>query len=427
MLIFPPDRAMLLFLTAAVLLSGIGVGAEMVGAAHADRATGQEYRPPSAECAGPAVCSTGADRRSGAVAPGSAAYHLASTPTLVANDGTGGPDLRTRPIGPRHAEPADRTPTRAQAGAPDRAPTRNHAGASARDEHHPRPPLFGDRHTPAYTSPWKLPTRPVQPAVAADDANIGALGVLAASVVGTGHRCAEPAEPRQDAYRLARDETGRHLIVAVADGISSCRFSDLGAQVAVTTAVNAVRQTLGTAHGPDALDRLDAMEMFQSVAQRMLATAEERGVRPHDVGVVLIVAVVPTRSDAPDGSRQVWIAHVGDVSAWRLRHGAWEPFVGGGKAQHGGLESGEIDAALPWAPGAVEAGRHTVPAHSTLAFVTDGMGDAFHGNRPLNRHFARHWSGKPPITSFLNDMHFDAPSCQDDRTAVVVWTDRADR
>ncbi|MEU7058127.1 protein phosphatase 2C domain-containing protein [Streptomyces sp. NPDC046197] len=363
-----------------------------------------------------AVVSAADNRASSSAQPGSAAYHVVPARAVAPSESDA--------AAPRHrpartiALPAEHTarlrPEQRRSEPPHHEPAYEH----------PRPPVFGGRHTAAYRSPWKLPARPVQTAVAADDANLGDLGVLAASVVGTGHRCAEPAEPRQDAYRIARDEAGRHLVVAVADGISACRFSDLGAQVAATTAVNAVRSALGDLGPRDPLELLDARHIFQQVAQQMQATAKQRGVSIRDVGVVLITAVVPTQGTAADGSRAVWVARVGDVSAWHLQNKLWQPFVGGHKRQHGGVESGEVDAALPWAPQAVEARSYTVTAGSTLAFVTDGIGDALHDNPALNSHFAQHWAGKPPVTSFLTDMHFDAPSCQDDRTAVVVWTDR---
>lgn len=89
-------------------------------------------------------------------------------------------------------------------------------------------PRFGEGAR-AQGYPWLLPERTVQNGIAADEATVGALAIRAASVVGPGHRCGQPAEPRQDSYRIGRSPDSRYAIVAVADGLSSAAWSDVGA------------------------------------------------------------------------------------------------------------------------------------------------------------------------------------------------------
>lgn len=421
LLLFPGDRPIMVLLLIGVLACGVGLGGELAGPARA-AAAGERSSPPV-----PVGNPPPQDQHP----QGTALRHRA--PDEPPGHGPG----ETLPVPRQRSEPphasdvvsSGQDPTlhlrdpAVPSGPPPAPPVRPKSqGGPILPGEFPLPPLFaGYPTTRAHSSPWHLPERPVQPALAADDASLGGLGVLAASIVGTGHRCAEPAEPRQDAYRIARDEEGRHLIIAVADGISSCRFSDLGATVAVTTAVNTARRMLAQSRDPA---RLDAAGLYTAVAQRMRAAAKDRGIGQQDVGAVLLVAVVPTEAPAAGAPRTVWMSWVGDVSAWQLYPDLWDPIAGDSKERGGDVQSGEIDAALPWAPQAVQHGVLELPAGGALAFVSDGVGDAFHLNGQVNRHFARAWAHKPALTSFINDMSFDAPSCQDDRTAVVVWTDR---
>lgn len=447
--LFPASTGTTVLVLIAILLAGVGMGAELVTAtgganrsgppsgSRADAPRGTPGHPPDrAAGSGPAP----ALHRAPAGLPGQRTRYLAGPASgsrpkdrfgqepfgqdrsdLYDQDradpsaAVGTPGLRSDTL--RLDGRSDRPPPAPPAPRGPAAPGPGYGPAEERG--FPAPPLFAARPTAAHSSLWRLPARPVQPAVAADDADLGDVGVLAASIVGTGHRCAEPAEPRQDAYRIARDESGEHVVIAVADGISSCRFSDLGAAVAVSTAVNTVRRMLGEVRDPA---RLSAAELFESLAERMRSAADERRVGANDFGAVAIVAVVPTRKDVLDGSRRAWVGWLGDVSAWTLRSDRWHPLAGEGKAETGGVESGEIDAALPWAPRAARAELLRLPAGATVAFVTDGVGDALGNNQQVNRYLARNWARKPRLTSFLNDMSFDAQSCQDDRTAVVVWT-----
>ncbi|SFB84616.1 protein phosphatase 2C domain-containing protein [Streptomyces aidingensis] len=282
------------------------------------------------------------------------------------------------------------------------------------------PPLVFGGGSRAHGAPWLLPRRPAQPGVTADDATLGGLGVLAASVVGPDHRCAEPAKARQDAYRIARDDSGAHLVVAVADGISACRYSDLGAQIAVTTAVNLLVEELREGGDPRLVDEF---RLYREVAERMRATAAGRGLAEREIGVVMIVAVIAAEPEA-DGDRTLWLSWLGDVSAWQLTGGErWEWLAGEGKSGTGSmLQEQEIHAALPWAPDAVRREVFRLPAGVRLAFLTDGVGDPLAGSPEFNAHLARSWARKPSLMSFLHDMDFDARTYLDDRTAVVVWT-----
>ncbi len=117
----------------------------------------------------------------------------------------------------------------------------------------------------AAAQPWRLPAVPSPSGVAADQASAGGLEVRAASLIGPGHRCMEPALPRQDAYRLGQDRKRRYLIAAVADGMTDSRHSEVGANTAVAAVVGLLRESLDAGIG---LADLDVEEIFLAAAGR---------------------------------------------------------------------------------------------------------------------------------------------------------------
>lgn len=278
-------------------------------------------------------------------------------------------------------------------------------------------PRFGDGAR-AQGYPWLLPERTVQNGIAADEATVGALTIRAASVVGPGHRCGRPAEPRQDSYRIGRSPDSRYAIVAVADGLSSAPWSDVGATAASSQAVTLLREQIGAV----GFDRLDVKALYGRLAESIAAHAVGRGVGASQLATVLITAVI-AEPDA-NGVARAWVGWLGDSSAWTLdpRVPRWQFSVGEAKDRAAAVVSNEVAGRLPDTPQLAADGYVALPAGAALALVTDGIGDAWAdqaGN--VNAYFANAWRMPVPATRFTADVGFDAPQCLDDRTAVVVW------
>ena len=278
-------------------------------------------------------------------------------------------------------------------------------------------PRFGDGAR-AQGYPWLLPERTVQNGIAADEAAVGAFAVRAASVIGPGHRCGHPAEPRQDSYRLGRSRDSRHAIVAVADGLSSAAWSDAGATTASSQAVTLLREQLETV----GFGGLDVKELYGRIAESIAAHATGRGVDTAHLATVLITAVL-AEPDA-NGVARAWIAWLGDSSAWTLDPHVplWRFSAGESKDRTSAVVSNEVAGRLPDTPQLARDAYVTLAPGAALALVTDGIGDAWAdpaGN--VNEYFANAWRSPVPATRFTADVGFDAPQCLDDRTAVVVW------
>lgn len=277
------------------------------------------------------------------------------------------------------------------------------------------PPVFGSSPHAA-RRPWVLPIEPAVSGITADQTRIGDLDVRAASIVGPAHRCEEPAMPRQDSYRLGRDHAGRYLIIAVADGMSDSRRSDLGARVATRCAVDTLRAHLdsGASPTPQAIEAA-----FYTSAGAMVTVAKNEDLTEMDVRCALIVAIIPTESNAASGSRRAWFATLADVSAWLRHDNGWRCIAGDQKK--GDLHSNALHNFLPHHPNSAVTTPYDLEPGAVVAVVTDGVGDAFSEVPNAAQWFAQRWETPVPLESFLLDVGYHARGQLDDRTSVTVW------
>ncbi|TDC82163.1 protein phosphatase 2C domain-containing protein [Actinomadura sp. 7K507] len=260
--------------------------------------------------------------------------------------------------------------------------------------------------------PWRLPDEPAISGIAADAVRVGALTVRAASLVGPGHRCAEPAQHRQDAYRLGRDPAKRYLLVAVADGMSDSSRSHLGANVAVTALIGRLRADLGSGVP------LDGPAVFLDAARQMSGMAVQHKATENDVRAAALAVVVPVEP-AADGRRRIWLAWIADPGAWVRVDAGWTRLAGSDKH---GLDRDVLTEFLPFHPDRTQTAELTLEKGAVLALATDGIGDVLaDGAAPW---FAERWAAPPHIASFVADVGYDARGRLDDRTAVVIWCDR---
>jgi Protein phosphatase 2C len=197
--------------------------------------------------------------------------------------------------------------------------------------------------------------------------------------------------------------------------MSSAARSDIGATVAVRATVDILRRALDEGHCPHDIDMAD---VFQMVASHIAGAAEQVGCDQIDMATALIAAIVPAAPTSPDGSRNVCLAWLADVSAW-LRNGSrWERLAG---TEKHGMDRNALLHFLPHYADKVTVMRRDVPLAATLAVLTDGVSDALTDVAGGERWFAERWCRSMNLASFILDVSYEAPSQLDDRTAVVVW------
>jgi hypothetical protein len=280
------------------------------------------------------------------------------------------------------------------------------------------PPVLGEKSR-ASRSPWGLPPQPAPSAIAADSVRVGALEIRAASIVGPGHRVQQPVVARQDAYRITQDAAGRYVLIAIVDGMSDSKNSDLGANVAASAIVSELRDTLATGADPT---RLKAAELYRAVSAQMTGVAQQRQIPVEAVRAVALAAVIPIAADAA-GRRRVWLGGISDVSAWRRHADGWEQVAGKHK---GGMDANALSEFLPFHPSRAVSTTAELGPHDVLAMTTDGVADAFTLIDGAAGWFADRWREPPAIASFILDVGYEAKTHIDDRTAVVVWCDAMD-
>jgi hypothetical protein len=155
-------------------------------------------------------------------------------------------------------------------------------------------------------------------------ANCSALRIFGASVIGSQH--VGQALPCQDACDYdVFDGAG---VIAIADGLGSAARADVGASLAVTTALDAARAGLRGA------DDLAAAARAGVVAARQALEAEagQLGCKIRDLACTLVV--VTLRAD------RVAVAHVGDGAVVARLNGVWELLSGP-------AESGYVNEVTP--------------------------------------------------------------------------------
>lgn len=275
------------------------------------------------------------------------------------------------------------------------------------------PPVF-DARSVSGQAPWHLPVGAAPGGLAADAARLGDLEVRAASMVGAGHRCEEPAYPRQDAYALKRTPDGRYLVVAVADGVSQSPHSDLGARVAVSAAARELSGMLDRS----GMEGIDVGRLYKMVAGEMLGTGRDRGLPDEDICSILITAVIPA-TPRQDGTRRLWTSWIGDASLWAQHEGRLHRLTGEDKS---GLDRNSLSAVLPFNPDMVEQRAFKLMPYDAVAVMTDGLSDSLTSVPGVADFFAAQWGSPPPHpAAFLHSLCYDAPGQDDDRTAVVIW------
>lgn len=250
-----------------------------------------------------------------------------------------------------------------------------------------------------------------------DDTEVAEL--RAASLRGLAH--AGHGVVRQDEYAFRVTADGRHLVAAVADGVSAGRYSDQAAMIVTRRGAELVARHVED----DGPHRIPWPTVLGELAHRVLDRGRQLAAggdlaAERELAATALFAVVDLIA-GPDGCA-VEIMGLGDTSAWALRAGRWEPLLGAKNA--GAAITSSATAALPALPSVLAAPlRTTIRPGEALVLVTDGVGDAMGGGRgDVSDFLAEMWAGPPPAAlAFAAHIGFLRKTFDDDRTAVAVW------
>jgi hypothetical protein len=226
-----------------------------------------------------------------------------------------------------------------------------------------------------------------------DGLQVGDHHLAAASHAGTSHL--HHGTCRQDSYDFVVTTTGR-LVVAIADGLGSRAYSQLGARLFGEQVVQLALEA------PD----WPAEWYLAAAADRAGAVAAASyGVPMRDIGFVGAVAVF--------SGGTCTVARVGDVSAFaRTAHGDFcELFADDG----GSMNMVSVSLPGPATPEVVHTDADRV------VLTTDGMAGDIRHSASVRRWLAHRWSGPVTAWAMSDALRFRRQGSHDDRTAVVVW------
>lgn len=278
--------------------------------------------------------------------------------------------------------------------------------------------------------PAHLPYRDLerQATMRCDAGFLGPLWIAGASVTGRSHLVGKTdgqtelgGTSGQDDYSFLLSDDGKVAVIAVADGLGSCRFSHVGAKAAVRTACEVLAaqrfRPIVTDGSLDISDPLfsDAMELVRAAVHRKGEAFED----PALVSTTFVALAIDL-SIRPLGAVLI---RMGDPNAFAMidKKFIQRPIF---FEKPGGGPTNQVTASLPRSDPSLtaEIRRATIPAGASLVLTSDGVGDDIIASPDLRRWFEERWNVRLDAIRMLSTLCYRRQGSSDDRTAVVIQT-----
>jgi serine/threonine protein phosphatase PrpC len=232
---------------------------------------------------------------------------------------------------------------------------------------------------------------------------------------------------RQDEFAYLVAGQGRWLILAVADGLSSGRYSHRAAEIVCHFGCRLLQRQLADRD----LAVVDWQVVFDELADEIVAHAVAQFglVNPpvetvaERMAATALFAVIDLAA-AGNGDRRAHVMWLGDTSAWLLRPdepAPWEPLQAVKNA--GSTVASAATAAVPVVPEVLPpAVEITLRPGEALVLMSDGVGDPLGGGTgEVGAFLADAWRCAPDPLTFAAQVGFRRRSYDDDRTVLAVW------
>ena len=291
---------------------------------------------------------------------------------------------------------------------------------------------------PWYSPNWKkLPKNGPSRDLELTAGSIGDLRLMAGSTRGTKHQFY--SDENEDSFHVAQTKSGSHIVIAVADGVSSAKYSSYGSRVLSFVTSESIVSQIEKLSNEDEVDLRSIMDVaIRHASDRaqgwhvgeLYAPSESPDENSYrHVSATLCVAILNTEVDA-DGNRAVILACVGDSPCYTLRGAQWT--IRSAATKEGVLlEHGT--RALPVPLGldpCHEVFEFSLSKDEVLVLMTDGIGTSLaSGNTAVGRWLAPRLYG-PALAQdfaallqyeFINSMTYDRQTEDDDRTLAIVY------
>lgn len=291
---------------------------------------------------------------------------------------------------------------------------------------------------PWYSPNWKvLPKNGPSRDLELSAGSFGDLRLMAGSTRGTKHQYYQ--DENEDSFHIAQTKSGSHVVVAVADGVSSAKYSSYGSRVLSFMTSESIVNQIEQKSNEDELDIRSiidtAIRLASDRVQKWRVGELYAPVEPPEensylqVSATLCVVVLDTKVDA-DGNRPVVLACVGDSPCYTLRGTKWT--IRSTATKDGAiLEHGTQALPVPFG----ENPRHDVfefllSKDEVLVLMTDGIGTSLaSGDTAVGQWLAPRLYG-PALArdfaallqyEFLNSITYDRQTEDDDRTLAIVY------
>lgn len=261
---------------------------------------------------------------------------------------------------------------------------------------------------------------PFRPDVVIDGWSTEAMTLRGVSQRGHLHRY--NGAPRQDDFACHHLPSG-HVIVVVADGVSSAAQAHIGASTATRYAADWLHS-----HLADDLVDTDWSVLLKSTAwalteraQTLLELAEPDPIRAEEeLATTLVCAVIEPMGM---GSLRAYLVGVGDSGAWLLSSGQFIPIIGGKAVQDSEIASSAVTG-LPRVPSVARPVVVDLADDDVLLIATDGIGDPLGSGQGGVGNLLRDVltrPGPPSLIEFAHAVDFSRETYDDDRTLVALW------
>ena len=306
-------------------------------------------------------------------------------------------------------------------------------------------PIIGREPSTAFKTPWSKTDRPWHGLsmngyagdVHCDAGTFGKIASIGGTLRGFKHqvpdRATGAAGQNEDWFSTfcAVSSTGtKYVVSVVCDGLSSAPYSWYGARRTSTSLARDVAEGINSLVDvnsktlqkvvDDSLATQAATLMTWKPAEYGAPQIDPSMVDPVALGCTVTLTVVCAEPDQ-DGVHSIVAGNVGDSPVFNLSGGEWR------KVSPPDLDSGDI----------LDTKTHAFPRHIECVLVddslkqgecvlmtSDGVGNFILRNGmtlALGSYLSTRWNSPVGILSFLNQLNFDLPTADDDRTAVAFW------
>ena len=306
-------------------------------------------------------------------------------------------------------------------------------------------PIIGSSPSIFFRTPWYQTDRPLHGLsmngyagdVHCDAGTFGKIASIGATLRGQKHQVSDKgtgaAGQNEDWFSTfcGVSALGKKYVAAVVcDGLSSAHYSWYGARRTSTSLARDIASGIGELGEINAktLQPIVDKSLAVQAATLMSWNTSEYGapqvdpstIDPVSLGCTVTVLVVCAEPDE-SGTHHVVAGNVGDSPIFSLSEGQWR------KVSPLDISDGEI----------LDTKTHAFPRHTECVLIddvlkqgecvlvtSDGVGNFILRNGKtlaLGNFLSTRWNEPIGIMTFLNQLNFDLPTADDDRTAVAFW------